>query len=90
MSMCTFMDKFTYRPLSLHVLLPDQALQKAGLCGAHSCTRLLVLHPRTLSDVMDAILEVSNMLTVHAIVLASLDIDVPSVADMPGSGHCSL
>ena len=49
------------QPLSLHALcLPDQALQKAGLCGAQGCTRLLVLHPRTLSDVMDAILEVTN------------------------------
>ena len=35
-----------------------QALQKAGLCGPHSCTRLLVLSPRTLADVLDSILEV--------------------------------
>lgn len=35
-----------------------QALQKAGLCGPHSSTRLLVLCPHTLADVLDSILEV--------------------------------
>lgn len=35
-----------------------QALQRAGLLGPHSATRVLTLTPRTLSDVMDSILEV--------------------------------
>ena len=39
-----------------------QALQKAGLCGPHSSTRLLVLGPRTLGDALDSILEVRPLL----------------------------
>lgn len=35
-----------------------QAMQKAGLCGNHSSTRLLVLSPSTLSDVLESILKV--------------------------------
>ena len=35
-----------------------QAMQKAGLCGNHSPTRLLVLSPSTLSDVLESILKV--------------------------------
>ncbi|BDA43551.1 Uncharacterized ABC transporter substrate-binding lipoprotein [Coccomyxa sp. Obi] len=35
-----------------------EALQRAGLCGPHSSTRLLLLGPRTLADVLESILEV--------------------------------
>ena len=35
-----------------------QAMQRAGLCGNHSPTRLLVLSPSTLSDVLESILQV--------------------------------
>ena len=40
------------------VCYPMQAMQKAGLCGSHSPTRLLVLSPTTLSDVLESILKV--------------------------------
>ncbi len=35
-----------------------QAMQRAGLCGPHSPTRLLVLNPCTLNDALQSILEV--------------------------------
>ncbi len=35
-----------------------QAMQRAGLCGPHSATRLLVLSPCTLNDALQSILEV--------------------------------
>lgn len=35
-----------------------QAMQRAGLCGSHSPTRLLILSPCTLGDVLQSILEV--------------------------------
>jgi len=47
----------------LPTALPDsgsvvQAMQRAGLCGPHSATRLLVLSPCTLNDALQSILEV--------------------------------
>ncbi len=38
-----------------------QAMQRAGLCGPHSVTRLLVLSPCTLNDALQSILEVQPL-----------------------------
>ena len=52
-------------PQSVLTAIYAQAMQRAGLCGAHSPTRLLVLSPCTLGDVLQSILEVGVLAHFH-------------------------
>ena len=50
-----------------------QAMQRAGLCGNHSHTQLLVLSPSTLSDVLESILKVWHFRLAYEVPASALN-----------------